>query len=57
MPQTTYLPLFHASYPVLAGAQKPGGVVVSTTLGPNATPNVIAPQLAPPPKTNNKSKK
>jgi hypothetical protein len=40
MPQTTYLPLWRASYPILAPAQKPGGVTVSTTLPPGATPNL-----------------
>jgi hypothetical protein len=41
MPQTTYLPLFRASYPILAPVQKPGGVTVSTTLPAHATPNTV----------------
>lgn len=39
MPQTTYLPLFRATYPILAPVQKPPGITISTTLPPNATPN------------------
>lgn len=39
MPQTTELPLFKAAYPILAPAQKPGGVTVSTTLWSKAVPN------------------
>jgi hypothetical protein len=39
MPQTTYLPLFKVSYPILAPVQKPGGVTVSTTLITTAVPN------------------
>lgn len=39
MPQTTYLPLYKASYPILAPAQKPGGVTVSAVLIANAVPN------------------
>lgn len=58
MPQTTYLPLFLASYPILAKAQKPGGVVISTTLAPGATPNMAVGPVAVEKKTaNNKSKK
>lgn len=41
MPQTTYLPLFHATYGILAPAQKPGGVTVETALPPSAVPNPI----------------
>jgi hypothetical protein len=47
MPQTTYLPLFRASYPILAPAQKPGGVTVSTVLPPTATPNESYPAQQP----------
>jgi hypothetical protein len=43
MPQTTYLPAYKADYPILAKAQKPGGVVVSTTLIANAVPNKPTP--------------
>ncbi len=58
MPQTTYMPLFLASYGILAKAQKPGGVTISTTLVPGATPNVLTPQSEPPAeKTAPKSKK
>jgi hypothetical protein len=59
MPQTTYLPLFRASYPILAPVQKPGGVTVSTTLPPGAVPNEEpAQQLAAAKAHNNgKSKK
>lgn len=59
MPQTTYLPLFKATYPILAPAQKPGGVTVSTTLAPGATPNLAVglPAAAKKQTANNKSKK
>jgi hypothetical protein len=39
MPQTTYLPLYTASYPILAPVQKPGGVTVLATVGPGDVPN------------------
>ncbi len=39
MPQTNYMPLYSASYPLLAKVQKPGGVVVSTTVGAGDVPN------------------
>jgi hypothetical protein len=39
MPQTTVLPEWKDTYPILAPAQKPGGVTVSTTLISNAVPN------------------
>jgi hypothetical protein len=39
MPQTTYLPLYAAMYPILAKAQKPGGVTVLTTVGAGDVPN------------------
>jgi hypothetical protein len=39
MPQTNYLPLFTASYPILARAQKPGGVTVLTTVAAGDVPN------------------
>jgi hypothetical protein len=39
MPQTNYLPLYKAGYPLLAPVQKPGGVTVSTTLIATAVPN------------------
>jgi hypothetical protein len=39
MPQTNYLPLFTASYPLLAKVQKPGGVTVATTVGAGDVPN------------------
>lgn len=54
MPQTTYIPLFRASYPILAPAQKPGGVTVSTTLPGNATPKGVSGQSVA---KNAKSKK
>lgn len=57
MPQTTYLPLFRASYPILAPAQKPGGVTVSTTLPPTATPNTTEPAQLPAAKGNHRPKK
>jgi hypothetical protein len=43
MPQTTYLPVFKADYPLLCKVQKPGGVVVSSTLIANAVPNKFQP--------------
>lgn len=39
MPQTTYLSLYAASYPILAKAQKPGGVTVLATVGAGDVPN------------------
>jgi|SRR5215467_12972073 len=39
MPQTNYLTLYTAAYPILARVQKPGGVTVSTTVGPGDVPN------------------
>lgn len=39
MPQTTYLPLYTATYPILAKVQKPGGVTVSSTVGAGDVPN------------------
>jgi hypothetical protein len=39
MPQTNYLPLFTASYPLLAKVQKPGGVTVLTTVAAGDVPN------------------
>ena len=39
MPQTTVLPAWKAGFPIENPAQKPGGVVVSTTLIANAVPN------------------
>jgi hypothetical protein len=39
MPQTNYLPLYAASYPLLANRQKPGGVTVLTTVSANDVPN------------------
>jgi hypothetical protein len=39
MPQTNYLPLYTASYPLLAKVQKPGGVTVATTVGAGDVPN------------------
>ncbi len=61
MPQNNYLPLFRATYPLLAPAQKPGGVTVSTTLPANAVPNLAVglPEVEPErePRNNAKSKK
>jgi hypothetical protein len=39
MPQTTMLPVFTADYPILAKAQKPGGVTVLSAVGPGDVPN------------------
>jgi hypothetical protein len=39
MPQTTVLSVWKLEYPTLTKAQKPGGVVIATTLGANAVPN------------------
>jgi hypothetical protein len=39
MPQTTYLPVYTADYPILAKAQKPGGVTVLSAVGPGDVPN------------------
>jgi hypothetical protein len=39
MPQTTYMPLYTASYPILAKAQKPGGVTVLSAVGAGDVPN------------------
>jgi len=39
MPQSSYMPLYTASYPILAKVQKPGGVTVLTTVGPGDVPN------------------
>lgn len=39
MPQTTVLQEWKNNYPLLAPAQKPGGVTISTTLIANAVPN------------------
>jgi hypothetical protein len=39
MPQTNYLTLFTASYPILARVQKPGGVTVATTVSAGDVPN------------------
>ena len=39
MPQTTVLPLFRVDYPILAKAQKPGGVTVLSTVTANDVPN------------------
>ena len=39
MPQTNYLTLYTASYPILARVQKPGGVTVSTTVAAGDVPN------------------
>jgi hypothetical protein len=39
MPQTTYLPVYRADYPILAKAQKPGGVTVLSTVTANDVPN------------------
>ena len=41
MPQTTYLPVYAASYPILAKAQKPGGVTVLATVGAGDVPNLL----------------
>lgn len=39
MPQTTERPLFLAAYPLLAPAQKPPGITISTALWSKAVPN------------------
>ena len=39
MPQTTYLPVYTASYPALAKAQKPGGVTVLSGVSGGDVPN------------------
>lgn len=39
MPQTNYLTLYRASYPLLAPVQKPGGVTVLTTTTGGDVPN------------------
>jgi hypothetical protein len=39
MPQTTYLPVYTADYPILAKAQKPGGVTVLSAVGAGDVPN------------------
>ena len=39
MPQTTYLPVWTAEYPILAKAQKPGGVTVLSVVGAGDVPN------------------
>ena len=39
MPQSNYLPMFTASYPLLAKTQKPGGVTVLTTVAAGDVPN------------------
>jgi hypothetical protein len=39
MPQTTYLPVYKADYPLLCKVQKPGGVTVSAVLIATAVPN------------------
>jgi hypothetical protein len=43
MPQTNYLTLFTACYPILARVQKPGGVTVATTVGAGDVPNKPTP--------------
>jgi hypothetical protein len=42
MPQTTYLPLYRASYPILAPAQKPGGVTVLAGITSSVNSAVVA---------------
>lgn len=42
MPQTTYLPLYKASYPILAPAQKPGGVTVAAGVPFNVVGATVA---------------
>lgn len=39
MPQTTYLPFYTASYPLLAKVQKPGGVTVLSAVSGGDVPN------------------
>jgi hypothetical protein len=39
MPQTTVLPVYTAEYPILAKAQKPGGVTVLSAVGAGDVPN------------------
>jgi hypothetical protein len=39
MPQTTYLPVYTADYPILAKAQKPGGVTVLSGVTGGDVPN------------------
>jgi hypothetical protein len=39
MPQTTYLPVYKADYPLLCKVQKSGGVTVSAVLIATAVPN------------------
>jgi hypothetical protein len=46
MPQTTYLPVYTAEYPILAKAQKPGGVTVLSAVGAGDVPNKTVPFTA-----------
>jgi hypothetical protein len=46
MPQTTYLPIYTAEYPILAKAQKPGGVTVLSAVGAGDVPNKPTPFTA-----------
>ena len=39
MPQTTYRTVYAADYPILAKAQKPGGVTVLSAVSANDVPN------------------
>jgi hypothetical protein len=39
MPQTTYLSVYTADYPILAKAQKPGGITVLSAVGAGDVPN------------------
>jgi hypothetical protein len=39
MPQTTYLSLWTAEYPITAKVQKPGGVTVLSAVGAGDVPN------------------
>jgi hypothetical protein len=43
MPQTTYLPIFTTEYPILAKAQKPGGVTVLAAVSAGDVPNKHVP--------------
>lgn len=43
MPQTTVLPVYRADYPILAKAQKPGGVTVLSVVTANDVPNKHVP--------------
>jgi hypothetical protein len=43
MPQTTYLPIYTAEYPILAKAQKPGGVTVLSAVSAGDVPNKPTP--------------